>query len=196
MKITYNENPLLTTVELDAQDREIFWLKLKVDELGGRLFGVHFSLTCEPHVDLEEAKRKADPKYYYDEGDGEKTAIDKRVDRLLESFTEELLGSHCGDCTSVACSCIKCIAEDILGIDTVKHFHGRVLHLIGGAFGKGRSIGEALDYLENHKIDRQKPESWRNSTQEEYERHIPGWEEKQRKAYEGLRQYAKEHAFI
>jgi hypothetical protein len=200
VKITYAENPLRTTVELDEHDREVFWLKLKVKELEDRLFDVHFSLTEAQFIDLDRAKREADPAYYIQEDDGEKTPLDKRVDRLFNSFVRELVSEHCGDCTSTACSCIKCRAEGILGIDTVKHFHGKLLRDVDGAFAyredgelKQRSIGEAIAYLRDHKIDRKVPASWRNGSQEEYEKFIPRWEETQRLAYEGLKAYAAEH---
>lgn len=50
--------------------------------------------------------------------------IDSIVDQICEDFHFEeylksLRGSHNGDCVKVACSCIKCICEEILGIDTM-----------------------------------------------------------------------------
>lgn len=191
MKITYNENPLKTTVELDDHDKQVFWLKIKIEELQDRLFDVHFNLQPDDYYDLDRARTYCDPVNYIQEDDAEKVAVDKRVDRLLESFTKELMGEHCGDCTRVACSCLKCRAEDILGVNTLAGLGE--LSQIGGAFGKGRGLVDALAYLKDHKISREKPAGWTRSTQEEYEKYIPGWEAQQTRAYEYLRAYAEEH---
>lgn len=174
MKITYNENPLKTTVELDEQDKQVFWLKIKVKELEDRLFSTHFSLTSENHFDLDQAKKDCHPDDYIQEDDGVRVTVDKRADQMLEAYTKELVGEHCGDCVCAPCSCLKCRAEDILGINTLGTFPGNhELHQVGGAFGKGRGLTEALEYLKDHKIAREKPAGWERTTQEDYEKWIP-----------------------
>lgn len=194
MKITYSENPLKTTVELDEQDKQVFWLKIKIEELQNRLFSTHFNLTVEHHLDIDRAKKNCNPEDYIQEDNEEKVAVDKRVDMLFECFTNELMGEHCGDCTCVPCSCLKCRAEDILGINTLGTFPDKhELHQVGGAFGKGRTLDEAITYLKDHEIPRQKPESWTRSTQEEWERYLPGWEAQQARAYEYLKWWKEEH---
>lgn len=194
MKIIYSENPLRTVVELDEHDRQIFWFKLKVEELQDKLFGVHFSLTEGEYFNIDRARKDADPDAYTQEDGGEKTPLDKRVDILLERYIEELQGIHSGDCTCVACSCMKCRAEHILGIDTLKPFPGKhALHKIGSAFSNGRSLAEAIVHLRDHKISREKPKDWKGSTQEQYEIHVPRWEAEQATAYEYLKKYAEEH---
>jgi hypothetical protein len=206
MKIIYHENPLRTVVELDEHDRQIFWLKIKLEEQENLLFNVHFNLTRDQsfrgdNIDLDAAKRSANPDYYMAEKDGEKTPLDKRVDRLFKTYVEELVGWHSGDCTCVVCSCMKCHAEGLLGIDTLKPFPGKqVLAKVDSAFcsyedGKKqtRSLSEALVHLRDRKIPRQKPDSWNKTSQEEYEKHIPRWEKEQALAYEYLKNYAKEH---
>jgi hypothetical protein len=203
MKITYHENPLRTTVELDENDRQVFWLKIKVEELKNRLFDVHFSLTEGEFFDIERARRSSDPESYIQEDNQEKVSIDKRVDMLFDTYVKELSGWHSGDCTCVACSCMKCHAEEILGVDTLKPFPGKqVLAKIDSAFlsyengeKKSRSLDQALKYLKDHKISRKKPDNWM-TTQEEYERHIPRWENEQARAYEYLSNYEKEHFLV
>lgn len=192
MKITYNKNPLLTTVELDDHDREVFRLKIKVEELESRLFSTYFDLTENDPPDVKGAIRHSNPEYYMD--DHEKTRLDERVDMLLEDFIAELLGTHCGDCTCVACSCSKCRAERILGIDTLAPFPGKhELHAVDKAFCADRSLSEALDYLRDHKISTEKPEGWDRHTQEDYERLVARWQEQQACAYAYLSGYAKRH---
>lgn len=195
MKIIYNENPLKTVVELDAHDKEVFWLKIKIEELQDRLFDVHFHLEADSsHFDLDQARKAADPEAYIQEDDDKKLTLDTRVDMLFESFIKELLGEHCGDCVCQPCSCLKCHAESILGVETLSPRPGKhVLMKIGGSFGKGRTLAEALDYLKGHVIDRVKPEGWTSYTQEQYEKFLPSWEDQQRRAYEWLKGYAEEH---
>lgn len=209
MKIIYNENPLRTTVELDEHDRQVFWLKLKIEELQNSLFSVHFNLMEGEYFDIERARKKAEPGFYFKEDHQEKTPLDERVDNLFKDYVEELLGIHSGDCTCVPCSCMKCGAEEILGINTLgintlKLFPGKhQLSQIDAAFSyrengdiKHRSLNEALTYLRDHKISREKPESWKRITQTEYESYIPRWEQVQSEAYEYLKKYAKEHFVI
>lgn len=205
MKITYAENPLLTKVELDEHDRQVFWLKIKIEQLQDKLFSTNFHLTeGKKFFNLEQARRESAPEQYIKEDDQEKTPLDKRVDELLAYYIEELLGTHVGDCTCVACSCCKCHAESILGIDTLKPYPGKhELSYIDSAFSyiengetKTRSLNDAIIYLRDHKISHAKPESWKRSTQEEYESYILCWEAQQARAYEYLKNYAKEHFTI
>lgn len=194
MKIIYNENPLRTSVELDEHDREVFRLKLKVEELQNMLFDAHFNLTEGDYFNLERARQAVDPEKYIQEDNQEKVYVDKRVDSIFETCIEELAGIHSGDCTCVPCSCMKCFAENILGIDTLKPFPGKhELAKIDAAFSKDRTLAEALAHLKDHKISREKPESWKHTTQEAYESYIPRWENEYARAYEYLKNYANEH---
>lgn len=197
MKIIYNENPLRTVVELDENDRQIFWLKLKVEELQNKLFDVHFSLTEDEYFNIDRARKDADPNVYIQEDDQEKTLIDKRVDVLLDHYVKELQDVHSGDCTCVPASCMKCRAESILGIDTLKPFPGKhELAKISAAFLPGRSLTDVLTYLKDYKIPREKPESWKNFTQEYYETLLPRWEKEQVRAYEYLKNYVTDHSLL
>jgi hypothetical protein len=199
MKITYHENPLRTTVELDENDRQVFWLKIKVEELQNRLFSANFHLTeGEKYFNLDRARLETNPEEYIKEDDQEKTTLDKRVDMLFDTYVAELLNTHIGDCTCFPCSCMKCHAEGILGVDTLKPFPGKhQLAKIDAAFSysengeiKQRSLDEALVYLKDYKVSRTKPESWKHSTQDDYEKYIPRWESETVSAYENLQIYA------
>lgn len=203
MKIIYNENPLRTVVELDEHDRQILWLKVKVKELEDKLFSVHYSLDKEwmngEHFSVERARKEADPDYYLQEED-EKTPLDKRVDQLVEHYIQELVGSHCGDCTCVAMSCSKCHAEKIIGVDTLKPYPGKhELAYIDRAFEykvngvtKQRTLRAALDYLRDYSPSTEKPDSWKMS-QEYYNECVTRWKGESARAYEYLKNYAKEH---
>jgi hypothetical protein len=189
MKIIYNENPLRTTVELDETDQTIFRLKIKVEELQDRLGSVQMSLEDGEYLD--RAKKMA----YSFEDFEENGVLNKRIDKLFNWYVEALKDTHCGDCTCAPASCIKCRAEEILGINTLEPYPGKhELSYIDSAFGKNnkKTLLEAIEYLKNYKVDLVKPESWVRSTQEEYESYIPGWEASAKKAYEYLKNYVKE----
>ena len=51
MKITYNKNPLFTTVELDENEKKELWYKIKIKEMEELLFSAHFYLE-EKYFDL------------------------------------------------------------------------------------------------------------------------------------------------
>ncbi len=197
MKIIYNENPLKTVVELDDRDKEVFWLKIKVEELVDRLVSVNCSLTRGDRggeVDIQRAIDRSKLEDYIDEDDGEKTAVDKRADQMFAAYTRELQGEHNGDCVCQPCSCFKCRAEDILGVKTLDPFPGNhELRQISGAFGQGRTLVQAVEYLLGKKISKQKPDDWKNCTQEQYEGYVVGWEADIKRAAEWLEKYREEH---
>ena len=170
MKITYNKNPLNSTIELDSNEQKELWYKIKIKEMEELLYDAHFYLTDEKYFNLEDAKKSVHCDYYCKD---EKSPLDKRCDLLLECYLAELKSNHWGDCTCSPSSCMKCIAEEFLGISTAdakKH----VLHTINSAFGKNneKTIEEAIDSLANDKIT--KGEAW---STEQYEKHLPRWTE-------------------
>lgn len=194
MKIIYNENPLRSVVELDAPDREVFWLKIKVEELQNTLFSVHFDLSESEYFNVTAARALADPEKYIKEDDQEKTPLDERVDRMFEYYVKALSDTHVGDCTCTACSCLKCRSEKIAGVGTLTPYPGKhTLLYVDSAFGKNRALPEALEYLRTCKADPTKPDSWKHSTQEDYASHVTRWEKQAADAYEYLRQYANKH---
>ncbi len=195
MKITYTPNPLRSQVLLDDHDKEVFRLKIKVEELQNRMFSAHFSLTESAYFNVTDAQKHVDPTYYIQEDNEPPTKLEERVDSMFNYYTEALLDTHIGDCTCQPCSCLKCHAEGILGINTLAPYPGsHALSAINGAFAKDRTLAEALVHLKTP-ISRERPENWRkgNASQEDYEKHIPRWEADRARAYEYLENYAKEH---
>lgn len=134
MKITYYENPLRTTVELDDDDRAKMRLAIKMDQLEWGCVGAEFYLTKDP-PNIERAL--GDVRYYQDE---------KVWDKILAESEAALLEPHCGDCTSQPAPCSKCRAEEYLGMRT---FEGnkREGYYIAMAFCKGASVDKALAEL-------------------------------------------------
>jgi|ERR1017187_6059995 hypothetical protein len=177
MKITYQPNPLNTIVELDEYDIEILRLKLIIEDLDERIYGANFRLEPGERFNPEEAIKELDVDSLEE--------ID--VSKNLQWMIEELKSSHCGDCTCVPCSCLKCHAEHLLGIDTIPKLGKHSAHKIEGAFGNNRNIDEAIEYLVNYKPIRD--EAWLKFPPEDFEKHIPRWTEEAKRAAEWLKDY-------
>ena len=190
MKITYNKNPLLTTVELDENEKKELWYKIKIQEMEEILFSAHFYLE-EKYFDLKRAKDDLDPDYYCNEEDNKKSKLDERCDMLLETFLSELQSNHIGDCTCVACSCMKCHAEGLLGIDTIKGLGKHTAHKINAAFGinNEKNIDEAIEYLANYDPKPKDPESDAWKKMGGYEQYVPRWKEEAKLAHDWLVNY-------
>ncbi len=193
MKITYNKNPLWTTVELDEQEKRELWYKIKVKEMEELLFDAYFHLReKDKHFNLESARKAVEPDYYLGVTDNEKSDIDKRCDEMLEYYLAELQANHVGDCTCVACSCMKCHAEDLLGINTTKGLGKHSAYKINAAFGNKneKTIEEALEFLNNYNPI--KGDAWSKFSQEEFDKHVPRWTAEAKLAYDWLLKYKNE----
>lgn len=194
MKITYNKNPLYTTIDLDEKEKKELWYKIKISEMEELLSSAAFALE-EKYFDLEEAKRAVNTDYYYPENDNEQPNLDKRCDMLLAHYLEALKSYHVGDCTCVPCSCEKCHAEAFLGIDTTKGLGKHSANKINGAFGKDntRTIDEAIESLSTFVIN---PENYTGEAWKKmggYEQHVPRWKAEQEAAHAWLITYKNEH---
>lgn len=183
MNIIYNENPLKTVIELSESDKTELWYKIKVEQMDYRLFSVHYNLD-ESRLDLDKAREEADPSYYLNETDDGKTPLDVRVDDLHEYYIEALLSDHVGDCTCVACSCDKCHAEDLIGINTMDGLGKHEAHYIQITFQECKNIHEVLGALKNYEPHA----SWKG-----WEPNAERWKSEATGAYEWLYTYVHEH---
>lgn len=185
MKIIYNENPMLTTIELDDKEKEILWLKIKVDYLRDSLLSAHFSLEEGEFFNLDRARNEVNVDWMGDDEKEGKSRCDVLIDKIFEEHMRDLSGPHIGDCICVPCSCGKCYAESLLEIDTIKGLRKHPGHHVDSSFDKGkRSIHEAITYLEHHKPKA----SWKG-----WEDHVPRWEAEQKEALEWLKAYRDQH---
>jgi hypothetical protein len=207
MKITYTPNPLLTSVELDEHEKREMWHRIRFEQMLDMLFTVHFELACkgDKEPDLERLKKEADPDYYLNDAEGhtDKTRLDLRCDELLEYYLAELKGQHVGDCTCVACSCSKCNAEGMLGIDTLKPFPGKhPMNKIANAFSRWNpetkqhdgpevTLDEAITKLAEYDPKPSTGSGWEKVGG--YEAHIPRWKEEAAAATIWLRNYRDQH---
>lgn len=192
MKITYNKNPLYTTIDLDEHEKKELWYKIKINEMEELLSCASFYLGEDKYFDLERARSEVDPDYYCTD---EKSPLDKRCDTLLEHYLADLQACHVGDCTCVACSCSKCQAEVLLGIDTMPGLGKHSARKIDGAFGKDneKTIEEAIDSLANYQIN---PEDFTGEAWKKlggYEQYVPRWTAEAKHAHDWLVKYKNEH---
>lgn len=157
MKITYQQNPLCTTVKLSEMEVEILRLRVKAEHLQEGL------LIARMYLDGTFGKanhgKALDTARSYCAEDRESDFVEHRLKYCLES----LMGTHVGDCTCMACSCDKCHTEELLGIDTIpglwKHGGGAIY----AAFShkENCTIDEAISYLGELRYDRT---SWQENT--------------------------------
>jgi hypothetical protein len=182
MKIVWNKNPLKSTVELSEAEKEAFRLKVRVSEL-------------EEAVGMAEAylDQAGDSEYFSPEK--AKACLDRvqqdgsELEMYLDLLRELEDGTHCGDCTCVPSSCLKCHAEGILGIETTKGLRQHAAHYISGAFGRDgeRTIDEALDNLANHTPVRSG--GWLDLPQDQFDANVETWKKQAKSAHKWLLEY-------
>ena len=190
MQIYWNKNPLYTTIELDQHEKKELWYKIKLKEMEELLFSAHFHLQEDKYFDLAQARKEVEPDYYCTD---DKSPLDKRCDEMLEYYLAELKDKHAGDCTCIPCSCSKCHAESLLDMDTIKGLGKHSAYKIDSAFGPNneKTIDQAIESLANYVPV--KGENWKNTSQADFDKHIPRWTEEARAAHVWLVNYKKEH---
>ncbi len=184
MNIIWNENPLKTVVELDATEKLLLREKYKSYYLLEEcLYGAYYELTtdfrAEERTDRERIVRAVkDMRINYVLGDetwGGKSFEDYLTEQV-DIFVEELAGEHFGDCVYQACSCIKCFAEALMGIDTLAGMHWGAYKIASSFQVEGATLNSAIEALRTYD---------------------PGpnlqWREDARRAYEGLVAYREAH---
>lgn len=204
MKITWNENPMATTIELDDKEKEIFKLKLKLEIYEDLMFSAHWNLTRDAEYltslprpqtvgqAREEAIKQLNPDYWCTD---DVSPADKRVNELFEYYIADLQGHHAGDCTCVPCSCTKCHAESLLGIDTIKGLSKYAGSKISLVFSQWNPETEKHDLppvvleVALEKLRTYEPKAnWAG-----YEAYVPRWKAEAKAAYKWLLAYRDQH---
>jgi hypothetical protein len=199
MRFEWNVNPLETSIFLDDSDRKYLRLAIRIEA----------ALSAISHRDLrdraktpEGAERYAKYIKNYDDVAFDEDEVSADIDKRVEMFEAELQGPHVGDCICFACTCTKCWAESLLDIDTIAGLSKHEASKIDSCFTdtttkpwsrKTLTADQVIAELSTP-INREKNEHWKNSSQEEYERHIPRWEAEREQALQWYKAYIKEHS--
>jgi hypothetical protein len=210
MRFVHYPNPLRTRVILDETEKEVFRLKYKIEYLEDIICGIKYRLKEDPNKILSCPNPAMNGKTYYQLAKDEipsnfyEKEFTENIYETADYYISELEnGYHCGDCTCIPCNCLKCYAEYILGIETIKGLGKHEASNIDSLFTRMngryfpfdiRTIDEVLNELKNHKVAEIKPEDW-NITQKQYEYHIPRWEREYKNSYNWLLKYKEEHNF-
>jgi len=196
MKITWTENPLETRVELDVDDKLLLHERLKVEYLEDRLISTCIELNPDQRVNttieerVERARRALDIDFSLDDEEKDGQTLSQYLEGRAADFAQELMGKHIGDCTCVPCSCTKCRAESMLGIDTIKGLGKHTAYKIDAAFKGDVTIDEAIRRLEDYQPTYDPNSKWPRS---DWEQHVPRWIEESKRAHAWLVAYRDEH---
>lgn len=195
MKIVWAPNPLRTVVELDDADRTLLRERIKSEEFENIITSAAFALDPgfdtkrTPEQGLAEARRWLDLNHLLDDEVRHGKTFTQRLDEKLAWCTEELGREHCGDCTCVAASCLKCHAERLLGVDTTAGLGKHEASKIGCAFRDGATIDEAVQRLADYVPTWN--ETWRDRAT--FDLHVPRWIEEGKRAHAWLIAYRSAH---
>lgn len=184
MKITYTENPLLSIIELDEGDKEKLYLKALVDDLEDRIFLAGYHLEDGKNFDIAQSRNQLNIGL-----DGEHPQ--SRAKDIQTWAIEALKGSHGGDCTCVPCSCLKCHAEELLGIRTTEGLGKYSAAKIQMLFQQGLNIHQVIENLADYKVIREG--EWLNRSEEEFNYHKERWKAEAQRAHDWLKNYQKTH---
>jgi len=193
MKINWHPNPFFTKVELDEQDKKHLLNAYKVDQYEEILCCLEMDMSGEfnrfalTDIDkIREQVAKWGPICNLD-------VDSQKMSRLL-TYLDDI---HMGDCICVPCSCTRCYAEDLLGINTIpvgKH----LAYKIDAAFfskQRTRTIDEAIHILSKPYRYEDRSEGYKDYCEEHYMRLAERWNREREEARAWLISYKEEHGF-
>lgn len=199
MKIEWNQNPLDTKIFLDENDRHHLKVAIQLDAAQSAIS--YRDLRDKQTTEEDKARYNGYIPYYdnlaYDEDE-------IKLDKEVANYEEELQSGHIGDCTCFPASCSKCRAESLLGIDTIKGLGKHEASNIDSHFWdsstkpytrKSLTINELLAKLEIPYSWETRNPVWDKYPREQYESHIPRWEEERKNAITWVKKYKEEHGF-
>jgi hypothetical protein len=190
MKINWNPNPFLTSIELNDDDKNHLLASIQNEEYAELLCRISRKLKDDEYKNQDEIA--TDVKKWQDICN-----MDQESDEF-KRYIFYLDDTHIGDCTCFAATCFRCLAEEMLGIDTKEKCYKHEFNVVMNAFypklnEHPRTIDEAILQLEKEKVFI-KPDNW-PSDKISYEYHIPRWEQERKNALSWLKKYKENHGF-
>lgn len=181
MKIHWHHNPLRSVVKVDENDKKRILSSIQND--------YYVDILCNLDMWLTGTIRKSDePTLEKVQKEISKWAeiTDMEVDHPeVYRYVAYLEKDHMGDCTCLPMTCMKCLAEEALGINTLKGLSSHTANAIRKAFDypkrEGVTIYEALENLKEIP-------AYNGS-----EKSIARWEAERKAALEWLEKYLDEH---
>lgn len=192
MKINWNQNPFFTTIEIDDRDKEMILKSIQAEAYEDMLCDLDLWISGDIKTDIPVTIEMVAEKV---SGWGKICNLTVESEQI-QGYIDELKYPHCGDCICVPCSCMRCHVEVMLGVNTIEGLGKHSARKVEGAFGKDgkRTIDEAITILETPQ-EHIKGASWKNISQEDFEKHIPRWEKEREAAADWLRDYKQKHGF-
>lgn len=189
MKITWNENPLDTKIELDDVDRKLLRARLQVESYKELLFDIEYALKGEdgPYKSMVLQERVQDA---LDRIAEYEKSTNASIEEAAIDYEKELQGTHVGDCTCVPCSCSKCFAEEILEINTIAGLGKHSAYKVDSAVRKSGSISGAIEQLQNYDPAYDPKSNFDKAT---WDLHVPRWKKEAEHALNWLIAYREEH---
>lgn len=185
MKITWNKQPLYSSIHLTDDEKKIYKMKIKIELMQEALWTAHFHLDYKDgkYFDLNRAKEEINADY------------DELADKRLKLYVDELEnGGHFGDCVCIPATCFRCVAEDNLGFSTIENLGKHSAHKIMGIFDDKSvaTIDDAVHKLENmeYNFDKAKIHGWKSKA--DYDQHIPRWQYESKRAAEWMKKYKEQ----
>lgn len=173
--VEWADNPLASRIVLDDYGRLLLRYAIAKDAIHSACVLIHMDKTQDP-----PSKGR-----WVDQFDFSSEDIEAQITRTAEWCEKALLDVHCGDCTCVPATCIKCYAEEFIHVNTIHNLGKHPGHYVECAFGDGRTtLEEALHWMRTEPI---------KATWAGWEVHAPRWKQERDAAIEWLERYGREH---
>lgn len=188
MQIVWDHNPLKTRVYLTDQEKDILLLKVQKEELLEIVSHTYFILSDKATASIMKTdayKKEVLEDISYESLYGKAVKYKEEAKRMFGYYIDALeKEEHSGDCTCSPFSCIKCHAETLIGIDTIKGLSKYSALKIQGAFALHNDIDKALNHLNTYRAHLDANPPW-----EGWESYADRWETEAKTAAYWLSKY-------
>lgn len=153
-KFEYKDNPLENKIHLSWVGIHTFKFLFVVYELSKKIIITKSYLSKNiDDKELQYLKKDLDIDDFFNFTEYEPLmAVEDYFQQLHgQKILDSLQGSHNGDCVKQPSSCLKCHAEELLGIDSLLSDDRYVTYFINSAFTKTQCLSDAINNLKSIK---------------------------------------------